>query len=306
MLSLSGELFTVWEPFNHLVPVPFFLPQNPLKRHFHRIRPEETKAMRRFIGGKLLLDIKRNQPRPPGLLGPMVKVGNILSTGLGYLAGRRKPLFKDPIALMSAEWMAEEFDARVVLLARHPAAYVASVKRLSWRTPLEDFTSQRDLLDWLPEGLAEELLARVAQRPEPPEGVFDLVDAVLCWKVHHHAVFRYSTEHPNWILVRHEDLAMRYLEGFENLYRRLGLSWSKDRAREVEDHCSPTNRVVRGEVVHEFRQDSRSVIRAWMDALDDRERDTIARLASPVWERFYSSGSWMGNFADGRGGHSSG
>ena len=296
MLTLSEELFMVWEPFNHLVPVPSFMPQNPLQRHFHRILPKEEDAMKRFIKGKVLLDIKRRQPRPSGAAGAAVKFMGILSTGTRYLAGGCRPLFKDPIALMSAEWMAREYDAHVVMMVRHPAAYVASVKRLGWRAPVEDFTCQPDLLDWLPGYLAEELLAREAQRPEPAEGVFDLEDAVLCWKVFHETIFRYSRENSGWIVVRHEDLSTNYLHGFRRLYRSLDLDWGEHQAEMVDRHCSSSNELVRGRVNHEFRQDSRKVVRAWMEDLDSEELNTIRKLASPVWEKYYTPASWSGKF----------
>ncbi|MBD3277021.1 MAG: hypothetical protein GF388_01865 [Candidatus Aegiribacteria sp.] len=296
MLTLSKELFMVWEPFNHLVPVPSFMPQNPLQRHFHRILPEEEKAMKRFIKGKLLLDIKRRQHRPPGSLGAATKFLGILITGMKFLTGGCRPLFKDPTALLSAEWIAREYDAHVLMMVRHPAAYVASVKRLGWRAPVEDFTCQPDLLDWLPGYLSEELLARESQRPEPAEGVFALEAAVLCWKVFHETIFRYSSENPGWIVVRHEDLATNYLEGFRRLYMDLGLEWGKHQAEMVEKHCSSCNELVRGRVNHEFRQDSGKVVRAWMEDLNREELETVRNLASPVWEKYYTPASWSGSF----------
>lgn len=296
MLVLSGQLFTVWEPFNHLIPVPFFMPAHPLSRHYHRLRPEERQRMRRFIRGKTLLDIKRKQPRPPGILGGARKAWGAAWTALGFLAGLKQPLFKDPIALMSAGWMAREFDARVVMLVRHPAAYVASVRRIGWRTPVEDFTTQRELMDWLPPYLAEELLARQSERPKPPEGYFDLTDAALCWKVFHETVHTYRRQHPEWITQRHEDLSIQYMEGFRRLYEKLGLHWGNAQKRAVETHCSPRNRLVRGKVVHELRQNSRALTTAWMGSLQAGEIDRIRRITSPVWERFYSPGSWKGRF----------
>jgi hypothetical protein len=38
-----------------------------------------------------------------------------------------RPLVKDPIALLSAEWLAETFGMDVVVLIRHPAAFAASL-----------------------------------------------------------------------------------------------------------------------------------------------------------------------------------
>ena len=296
MLILSGRLFTVWEPFNHLIPVPAFLPSHPLSRHYHRVQPADSRRMRRFIKGKMLLDIVRMQPRRSGVLGMTRKAFDSARTMLSYVAGRRQPVFKDPIALMSAEWMAHEFSARVLMLVRHPAAYVASVKRLGWRTPVEDFTVQEGLMDWLPSYLAEELLARQSERPEPSEGHFDLSDAALCWKVFHETVHIYRQQHTEWIMERHEDLSLEYLPRFRSLYRRMGLPWGNGQEDAIRKHCSSRNRLVRGDVVHEFRQDSAALTTAWMESLEAEEVDQVRRITSPVWQRFYSPDSWTGHF----------
>ncbi len=45
---------------------------------------------------------------------------------------RARPLLKDPIAVFSSEWLASRFDAQVVVLIRHPAAFASSLVRLGW------------------------------------------------------------------------------------------------------------------------------------------------------------------------------
>ena len=42
------------------------------------------------------------------------------------------PIVKDPIALFSAEWLAEKFDMNILVLIRHPAAFVSSIKTRNW------------------------------------------------------------------------------------------------------------------------------------------------------------------------------
>ena len=39
------------------------------------------------------------------------------------------PLIKDPIALMSAEWLADRFNINIVVIIRHPCAFVSSLLR---------------------------------------------------------------------------------------------------------------------------------------------------------------------------------
>jgi hypothetical protein len=45
---------------------------------------------------------------------------------------KKTPLIKDPIAFFSAPYLAETFNMKVVILIRHPAAFVSSLKRMSW------------------------------------------------------------------------------------------------------------------------------------------------------------------------------
>ena len=111
------------------------------------------------------------------------------------------PLLKDPIAVFSAEWLNTTFGTEPVLLVRHPAAFAASVKRLDLRHPFGHFLAQPLLMrDWL-EPYAEQL-ETFARREQ------DIVDqAILLWNVIHHALAEYRTRHPDWILLRLEDLS---------------------------------------------------------------------------------------------------
>ena len=95
---------------------------------------------------------------------------------------RAVPLLKDPIAVFSAEWLADTFSARPVLLVRHPAAFAASIKRLRLRHPFGDFLAQPLMMrDWLSPYAAE--LERFAAREQ------EIVDqAILLWNVIHHAL----------------------------------------------------------------------------------------------------------------------
>ena len=43
---------------------------------------------------------------------------------------RQRPLIKDPFAVFSAPWFAEQLGCRVVITVRHPAGFASSLKRL--------------------------------------------------------------------------------------------------------------------------------------------------------------------------------
>ncbi len=292
MLGLSGETFLVWEPFNHQNPIPRMFPSNPLERHFHRLLPGQKKPMGRFMRSMVILGLVRSCRRDGRLGGVWLDPFRITAALWRYMTGRIIPLFKDPIALMSAEWVQREFDSAVVVMIRHPAAYVNSIRRLGWRTPLEDFLLQDSLMSDLPEDLQRQIRIRAGERPEPMEGEFDLQDAALCWKVFHTVIADYREHHPDWIFVRHEDLCSDYMNSFRNLYGRVGLSWNDGVAEMIEAHCGSSNPVIQGESIHVFRQDSESLAGAWKNSMSPNDIQRIKDITSPVWEYFYDDDSW--------------
>ena len=63
-----------------------------------------------------------------------------------YRILRKRPLIKDPIAVFSAEWLAQRFNMDVVVLIRHPAAFAGSLKKVKWSHPFEHFIEQQLLM----------------------------------------------------------------------------------------------------------------------------------------------------------------
>jgi hypothetical protein len=125
-----------------------------------------------------------------------------------------RPLIEDPIALFSSEWLAERFDMHVVVVIRHPAAFVSSITRLGWRHPLAHFLEQpllmRDVLAPFTDAI------RGAARRTP-----DLVDeAALLWRIIHHAIARFRERHPAPV-GSEETLQRASAQNLSNWQRRL-------------------------------------------------------------------------------------
>jgi hypothetical protein len=128
-----------------------------------------------------------------------------------------RPLVKDPIALLSAEWLAERFAMDVVVLIRHPAAFAASLKRLGWRHSFATFFDDGRL----PEVL-QPYEAEIREQAERPGEILE--QAALLWRVLYGAVDGYRQRHPDWIFLRHEDASLDAL--------RAGRDRPFERARE--------------------------------------------------------------------------
>jgi Sulfotransferase family len=198
-----------------------------------------------------------------------------------------RPLMKDPLALMSSEWLADRFGMEVVVMIRHPAAFAGSVKRLNWRFDFDNWRDQplliRDLI-----GPYEAQVADFAAREH------DIIDqAVLMWNVTHHVIRRFQERRPDWSFIRHEDLSEEPLKGFRELYERFDLTWDHT----AEEIILRTSTDLRRKEVPTYlhrtvRRDSRAARWTWRDRLTPEEQDRIREGTAEVGAAFYQDEDW--------------
>ncbi len=196
-----------------------------------------------------------------------------------------RPLMKDPVAIFSVEWLASRFDMDVVIIVRHPAAYVSSLKRLSWFTKFSDFLSQPLLMrDCLSEFQGE--IESIAGKPQ------NIVDnAILSWKIMFSTLLNYQKRHSDWLFLRHEDLSLDPVSGFKEIYHKLGLDFTDDIVKQIEKH---SNANVSNDNRHPFdiHRNSKANIHIWKSRLSNQEiskiRDQLGELSSQI----YSDSDW--------------
>jgi len=195
-----------------------------------------------------------------------------------------RPLVKDPIALLSAEWLAETFGMDVVVLIRHPAAFAASLKRLGWKHSFATF---------IQDGRVPEVLrpyeAEIREQAERPGEI--LAQAALLWRVLYNAVDGYRERHPDWSFVRHEEASAEPVATFERLYEQLGLELTPD-AREAIARASASDNPAELSTPHSVELDSAASLGRWRDDLTPDEVETLRERTRDVWSRFYSNEDW--------------
>jgi Sulfotransferase family len=198
-------------------------------------------------------------------------------------AGAR-PLVKDPIALLSAEWLAERFEMDVVVLVRHPAGFAGSLKRLGWNHSFATF---------LVDGRAPEVLRpyedEIRSRAESPGSVLE--QAELLWRILYGAVAGYRERHPDWTFLRHEDAGSDPVGTYERLYERLGLDLTPA-ARERIERASGSGNPVEADSPHAVDLDSAGAVSRWRTILEPDEVDFLRKETQDVWPRFYSDADW--------------
>jgi hypothetical protein len=288
MLAASSQLYYIHEPFN-----PDYRPGLGIcnvKFGCHQTYITEAdegryyKPIRRMIEGKYNLFAGVLGCRS---IGDLKKVWEQKQEFQEHRRQNRFPLIKDPIALMSAGWLARRFDINVVVMIRHPAAFVSSMKRLDWGFHPSRWALTQNLLlkDYL--SPLEDELKRLR------DSKADIVEqTALLWKVAYLVVSKYKEQYPNWIYLRHEDLSRDPLLGYEQLYKRLGLEFT-DRVKEkIVEYSNESNPSHSSGVENLLKLNSKKVISQWKKALSPEEIARIKDIIGEVSSHFYSDRDW--------------
>jgi hypothetical protein len=282
MLALAPGVGYIHEPFNPRMPAG--VSSAPFDRHFTVVTAENegrylpglerTLAFRYDLGAQW-----RSGHRPAGLARGARDFARLLPPRLTHA----RPLVKDPIALLSAEWLADRFGMQVVVLVRHPGAFAASLKRLGWH---HDFGSFVD-------GGVPEILQRyepeIREQAEQPGDA--LAQASLLWRILYGAADGYRERHPDWIFLRHEDAAADPAGTFEQLYAELGLELTSTARRGIE-RSSGSENPAELRSPHDVRLASAASLGRWRGQLSEAEVERLRESTRDVWPSFYDEEDW--------------
>lgn len=196
-----------------------------------------------------------------------------------------KPLIKDPSALPSTEWLATKFNMDVVILIRHPAAFVNSYKQLNWSHPFSHFLEQPSLIHKLLYPYKSEIEEYALNR-------YDIIDqASFLWKLLYYIVRKYQHEHDHWIFVRHEDLSRDPISGFNKIFNQLGLEFTMPVRRFIMEYSNPQPDLKLIDP-YSIRRNSKQIISKWKKMLSKSEIERIRKQVEEVSCQFYSDEDW--------------
>ena len=209
-----------------------------------------------------------------------------------YRINNLRPVVKEPTALFLSPWFAKTFDANIVILIRHPAAFVSSLMILNWRFPYEHFLSQKALMSDYLEPFENEINDFKKNTPD----VID--DAILLWKIVHSTISKYKKTYENWMFLKHEDLSRNVLSEFEQLFSRLNIKFDKKVEKKLLSYSSSKNPADMTEIssklqsVKSIKRDSKSNILNWKKRLNTSEILYIREKVRDISDEFYSDEEW--------------
>ncbi|NET85957.1 MAG: sulfotransferase [Moorea sp. SIO1F2] len=139
------------------------------------------------------------------------------------------PLVKDPMAVLSAEWLAHRFQMNVLVLVRHPAAFVSSCKQLGWGFHFENLLHQPLLIDKYFKQFEAEIIDHVNYEHE-------LIDKLtLLWKLIYTAVIDYQDNNPEWLILRYEDICSQPLSQFNHIFKTFNIEFSTTAQKFIQE-----------------------------------------------------------------------
>ncbi len=290
MLLLSKQFFEVKEPLNILREELNYL---DLQHQFLYInKTNESK----FLGIiEPILGLSFSSKDLINLLGRSKKIKSIPYNLLRYISvslnikKNKFPLIKDPVAFMSSEWLAKTFNMNVVILSRHPAAYINSMKRMKWGFNFAWFAEQEELMeDYLKE--FEKPIREYAKDKFIP---FGIESQILVWNIQHKLILKFKKEHPEWFFYRHEDISLEPQKYFKKLYTDLGLQYTDEINNNILKFTLKSNRAeAKKGKQFDFMRDSKAITTLWKQHLPEDDIKKIYDGTFEICSKFYDESFW--------------
>ena len=202
----------------------------------------------------------------------------------GLMRGQRV-LLKDPFAVFSTPWFARRLDCKVVITVRHPAAFASSLKRLDWPFDFQDLLKQPLLIRDHLEPYRHEMESM------PSDDVIG--QAALLWKLIYRSVHAAQAQHPDFIIVRHEDLSHDPIPAYRDLYNALGLEFTRRVEKFILNSSSSENpKELSKKKVHGYKLDSLANIDTWKKRMTTEEIDHVREITKEISPLYYSEKEW--------------
>ena len=285
-ISYAPYVRYIHEPFNVAIAERTYNKKIP--RWFHYVTTEEQNDFQPYL--KNVLNIPNNIIQELHIAINQKKLRPVTSKIIRYyfpkILGIR-PLIKDPIAIFSTEWLATEFAMDIVVIIRHPAAYVWSI--------LKDSTHMHSFQSVFIE--QPKLLAKLSDiEPEIIAATNEAIPlwkrAAIFWKVIYTMVVHYCKKHPDWLFYRYEDLALSPLDKFRSLCQDLDLEFTQN-VKHIIKHYSLNELPEKQDLTSHIKTFcSKKHVYDWKQCLEREQILAIQKITEPIASKFYSEEDW--------------
>lgn len=189
-------------------------------------------------------------------------------------------LFKDPIAVFSAEWFHAQFNSDVIVVIRHPAAFVASLKVKNWTYDFNHLFDQKELM----KSHLKDYYDEIKFHAEHPQDIVE--QGILFWNIHYNTILTYQEKYKgSWMFIRHEDVSLNPISEFQKVFDFLNLEMTEGVKEAIERSTNATE-----ESKHE--RNSAENVQTWKKRLTPEEIVRVKQGTESTWKKYYSEDDW--------------
>ncbi len=289
VLSLPLEVDYIHEPFNPQCGIP------GMNRWYRYVRPSlDTEEMQRYHElTKFIFSydftLRSKIPKNDPWFRKMIK--HILGSRGPFYLRLAKPnpfhkaaIIKDPTGNLLSEYLYLHFGVKPVIVIKHPASFIASLKRLNWWPSPRKFNDQPHLIeDYFSD--EDNFLNRDWSNP--------VLGAAAYWRAIYKVLLAQSGKYPDWQVITHEELSQAPVLVFNRLYERLDLPWSESvKGKILKQTQGNRSAQARKGRVQDFKRNSADIFRVRRDSLSAKERRAIFEVTKDVALQIYSRESF--------------
>lgn len=282
MISKAPEVFEVYEPFNADFTYHLDMPAKFARLTDDNHAELKPRLDRMYDLGDLSTRVSHlpraafDRLRTDKDMAAALALKKLVQDRESFLHASRVSV-KDPIAFFSAEWLAETYGSRVVMLCRHPGGIVSSFLKLGWE-PETKYIVDHPLP--LSVGKFDHEIAEWRANPD------DRVGAVLLqWKLFTQATLDLHKLHPDWMFCLHHQLCDHPVEVFKEIFASVGLPFTDDVEKNILAHTGASNFVnPTTHTQHSLKREAAKLKDAWRERLDSETVDRIVRETDALWD----------------------
>ena len=292
MLALAPGVVEIEEPFNFETGIvgmdhPFFY--MPLNRKLSTEEERYVELIDTLIGGGAWYKQSPLRPETNNPLRQLARSLLVSRQNLGYKLQTKNPfidryIIKDANACFMAEYMDYHFQTDTVVIMRHPAATIASYRRLDWHYDLTGLKDQPTLMN----DFLDPIIGKVN-----PQKVSPIEAWAYLWLCVYTVLTLCSERDSRMMLITHDQLSQEPMITLQAVYEYLGLAYTPAVEAGVERHTNGTNPTEpRNNAIHDLYRNSAQVNSQWKSILNAKEVATIRKITEPLAHFYFDERSW--------------
>jgi hypothetical protein len=289
MIGFSDKVKYIGEPFNTINGSLYGL---DFKNQFYKIENENTEEYYEKVKNAIGLsfnftDLKRRMKSSTDTKHMAIALARYFLFKRNKLSNIR-PLIKDPMALMSADWLYKTFQTQNIVLIRHPAAFIYSLDRMKWGLDFKEFLNQPALMKTL-----DEFRDEIIYFSKKTYDADRIKAGILVWNSFHKIILDYKNLYPSWMFFTHEELSKDPKTNFAKIYKNLNLNFDDKIIKKIDAYTNNENPVEAAESeAFSLNRNSKENIKTWKQKLKEEDVKQIFEGTKKISSNFYSENDW--------------